>query len=70
MPFAIPKSMSLRVPETIKKLAGFRSECTIRSLWIVLTASSICCQYSLQPEQSAVSRHFTVWQAVIGSYLM
>jgi hypothetical protein len=40
---AIPKSMSLSSPLTSKKLAGFKSECTIRSSWIVFTASNICC---------------------------
>ena len=38
MALAIPKSMSLSWPSTIRKLAGFRSECTMRSSWIVATA--------------------------------
>uniref|UniRef100_A0A0A9HN68 Uncharacterized protein n=1 Tax=Arundo donax TaxID=35708 RepID=A0A0A9HN68_ARUDO len=41
---AMPKSISLREPLTSIKLAGFKSECTILSSCIVLTASSICCQ--------------------------
>jgi hypothetical protein len=39
---AMPKSISLSEPLTSIKLAGFKSECTIRSSCIVLTASSIC----------------------------
>ena len=41
---AIPKSISFREPLTRRKFAGFKSECTIRSSWIVLTAWRICCK--------------------------
>lgn len=38
--------MSFSSPLTSIKLAGFKSECTMRSSWIVLTAASICCSPS------------------------
>jgi hypothetical protein len=33
----------LSSPLTSEKLAGFKSECTIRSSWMVFTASNIWC---------------------------
>ena len=45
MALAMPKSMSLSCPSTMRKLAGFRSECTMRASWIVSTA----CQYAHVP---------------------
>mmetsp|Transcript_8831 Transcript_8831/g.22254 ORF Transcript_8831/g.22254 Transcript_8831/m.22254 type:complete len:307 (+) Transcript_8831:801-1721(+) len=44
MAFAIPKSISFNLLPTKRKLAGFRSECTILWSWITCTASSICRQ--------------------------
>lgn len=38
MALAMPKSISLSTPSTIKKLAGLRSECTMRSSWMLYTA--------------------------------
>jgi hypothetical protein len=45
--FAVPKSMSFSPLFTSKKLASFRSECTMCSSWIVRTASNICCSKPL-----------------------
>ena len=42
---AMPKSMSFSAPSTNRKLAGFRSLCTIFCSWIVPTASTICSKY-------------------------
>lgn len=39
--------MSLSLLFTSKKLASFRSECTMCSSWIVLTASNVCCSKPL-----------------------
>ena len=44
MALAMPKSMSFSAPCTTRKLAGFKSECTMRAAWMADTARSICCQ--------------------------
>lgn len=38
MDLAMPKSMSFSWPCTSRKLAGFKSECTMRSSWMPPTA--------------------------------
>ena len=52
--FAMPKSISFSVPSTMRKLAGFKSECTMRSSWIVFTASSIWLQYRRMKSRSSI----------------
>jgi hypothetical protein len=51
---AMPKSISLSEPLTSIKFAGFKSEWTIRSSCIVLTASSIC--YSRNERRKNITR--------------
>lgn len=56
--FAIPKSISFSLPSTKRKLAGFKSLWIIPSLWMTLTASSICCQYVFSSVSVKVLRFF------------
>lgn len=64
---AMPKSISFSDPLTRRKLAGFKSEWTIRSSCMVFTAKSICCNVF---KRSIFSCHHKYYQQILAKPLV